>query len=201
MAHHQGMSLLALAWTCCWTARCSGASSRTAPSGHRAAAAGAHAQGRRPFPHRRRGHGPQRPRPRRREPLRVFTTPDTPVARGAAAVQRALPRDAHQRRRRLQPLAGPGGDPLARGPTCDDWGSFCYLRDVETGEFWSTAHQPTRAKSDQLRGHLPRAAPSSAAATTAASRPHRDQRVSPEDDIELRRVRLTNRTDRAAASS
>ena len=27
--------------------------------------------------------------------------------------------------------------------TCDNWGSFCYIRDVRTGEFWSTAYQPT----------------------------------------------------------
>lgn len=27
--------------------------------------------------------------------------------------------------------------------TCDHWGTFCYIRDVESGEFWSTAHQPT----------------------------------------------------------
>src|SRR5207237_3547763 len=27
--------------------------------------------------------------------------------------------------------------------TCDNWGSFCYLRGVTTGEFWSTAYQPT----------------------------------------------------------
>ena len=29
--------------------------------------------------------------------------------------------------------------------TKDDWGSFCYLRDVESGEIWSAAHQPTGA--------------------------------------------------------
>jgi hypothetical protein len=28
-------------------------------------------------------------------------------------------------------------------PTRDCWGTFCYLRDVETGAFWSSAHQPT----------------------------------------------------------
>src|SRR5688572_32167336 len=28
-------------------------------------------------------------------------------------------------------------------PTRDGWGTFCYLRDVASGEFWSTAHQPT----------------------------------------------------------
>ncbi len=27
--------------------------------------------------------------------------------------------------------------------TCDNWGTFCYIRDVESGEFWSTAYQPT----------------------------------------------------------
>lgn len=27
--------------------------------------------------------------------------------------------------------------------TCDHWGSFCYLRDEQSGEIWSTAYQPT----------------------------------------------------------
>src|SRR5205085_6141469 len=27
--------------------------------------------------------------------------------------------------------------------TSDNWGSFCYMRDEASGEFWSTAHQPT----------------------------------------------------------
>ena len=27
--------------------------------------------------------------------------------------------------------------------TCDNWGTFCYIRDVTSGEFWSTAYQPT----------------------------------------------------------
>ncbi|MEO8341959.1 MAG: glucoamylase family protein, partial [Nitrospirota bacterium] len=27
--------------------------------------------------------------------------------------------------------------------TCDGWGTFVYLRDLETGDFWSTAYQPT----------------------------------------------------------
>jgi cellobiose phosphorylase len=28
--------------------------------------------------------------------------------------------------------------------TCDNWGTFCFLRDVASGQFWSTAYQPTR---------------------------------------------------------
>ena len=27
--------------------------------------------------------------------------------------------------------------------TCDNWGNFCYLRDVASGEFWSNTYQPT----------------------------------------------------------
>lgn len=76
--------------------------------------------------------------------------------------------------------------------TCDNWGSFCYLRDVATREFWSTAHQPTLKppkhyeaifSEDRVEFH------------------RRDNEydtrleiaVSPEDDIELRRLRITNR--------
>ena len=32
--------------------------------------------------------------------------------------------------------------------TCDNWGSFCYIRDLETGEFWSSGHQPTIKQAD-----------------------------------------------------
>ena len=33
--------------------------------------------------------------------------------------------------------------------TCDNWGSFIYLRDVASGEFWSAAHQPTLKRGDR----------------------------------------------------
>ncbi len=36
--------------------------------------------------------------------------------------------------------------------TCDNWGTFCYLRDESSGEFWSTAYQPTRKRWGTLRG-------------------------------------------------
>src|SRR5690606_113819 len=32
--------------------------------------------------------------------------------------------------------------------TRDPWGSFCFLRDVESGVFWSTAYQPTAGTVD-----------------------------------------------------
>jgi len=75
--------------------------------------------------------------------------------------------------------------------TCDSWGSFAYLRDTETGTFWSTAHQPTQWKSDHYEAIF---------SEGRAEFRRRDQGidcyteivVSPEDDIELRRLRITN---------
>ncbi len=75
--------------------------------------------------------------------------------------------------------------------TCDYWGTFLYLRDVTTGEFWSAAYQPTlratknyeaiftqaRAEFRQRHGNLEL---------------HTELSVSPEDDVELRRVTMTN---------
>ena len=42
--------------------------------------------------------------------------------------------------------------------TCDNWGTFCYLREVASGKFWSTAHQPTLKRAGELRGDLLRGA-------------------------------------------
>ena len=38
--------------------------------------------------------------------------------------------------------------------TRDNWGTFCYLRDEASGEFWSTAYQPTLQASRTLRSDL-----------------------------------------------
>ncbi|MBC5785329.1 cyclic beta 1-2 glucan synthetase [Ramlibacter sp. USB13] len=76
--------------------------------------------------------------------------------------------------------------------TTDAWGSFCYLRDLDTGTFWSAAHQPARWKADHSetiftegRAEFRRVDQGIDAYTEIV--------VSPEDDIELRRLRLTNR--------
>ena len=76
--------------------------------------------------------------------------------------------------------------------TSDNWGQFCYLRDVETGEFWSATYQPTLVKPEQFEAIF-----SDARAEFRVREQNYDAHteivVSPEDDIELRRVRLTNR--------
>jgi cyclic beta-1,2-glucan synthetase len=76
--------------------------------------------------------------------------------------------------------------------TCDNWGSFCYLRDVASGEFWSNTHQPTLKEAKRYSVLF------SEGRVEFRRRDldfdtHTVITVSPEDDIELRRVRITNR--------
>jgi cellobiose phosphorylase len=80
--------------------------------------------------------------------------------------------------------------------TRDSWGAFCYLRDAQTGEFWSTAHQPTLQPADDYKAIFSEARVEFRR-TDHGIEAHTEIVVSPEDDIELRRVRLTNRSNRA----
>ncbi|MGH8761679.1 MAG: GH36-type glycosyl hydrolase domain-containing protein [Nitrosospira sp.] len=76
--------------------------------------------------------------------------------------------------------------------TCDSWGSFCYLRDVASGEFWSNTHQPT-LKEAKRYGVLFSEGRVEFRRRDLDFDTHTEITVSPEDDIELRRVRITNR--------
>ncbi|MEE8429513.1 MAG: cyclic beta 1-2 glucan synthetase, partial [Gammaproteobacteria bacterium] len=75
--------------------------------------------------------------------------------------------------------------------TTDCWGTFIYLRDRDTGRYWSSAYQPTLVKPDHYEAIFVQA---------RAEYRRRDQdieayteiSVSPEDDVEIRRVTLTN---------
>jgi cellobiose phosphorylase len=76
--------------------------------------------------------------------------------------------------------------------TCDNWGSFCYLRDVASGKFWSSAHQPALKRAEAYEAIF------SEGRAEFRRRDHgydvhTEIVVSPEDDIELRRLRITNR--------
>ncbi|MHB8535567.1 MAG: GH36-type glycosyl hydrolase domain-containing protein [Sulfuricaulis sp.] len=77
--------------------------------------------------------------------------------------------------------------------TRDNWGTFCYLRDVASGEFWSTAYQPTLKQAESYTAIF------SEGRAEFRRRDHDFDThveivVSPEDDIELRRVHITNRS-------
>ena len=38
--------------------------------------------------------------------------------------------------------------------TCDDWGSYVFLRDVRSGDVWSAGFQPSGAEPDSYRRRL-----------------------------------------------
>src|SRR5690606_20307756 len=79
--------------------------------------------------------------------------------------------------------------------TRDHWGSFCYLRDVDSGEYWSAAHQPTCVPVDQYEAIF-----SDAKAEFRGRKhgfnTHLEIAISAEDDIELRRLTVRNRSRR-----
>ncbi|MEO7251436.1 MAG: glucoamylase family protein, partial [Arenimonas sp.] len=77
--------------------------------------------------------------------------------------------------------------------TSDNCGTFCYLRDVASGEFWSTSLQPSIRKPTGYEAIF------SDARAEFRSREkdfdvHAEIVVSPEDDIELRRTTILNRS-------
>ncbi len=80
-------------------------------------------------------------------------------------------------------------------PTRDGWGTFIYFRDRQRGEIWSAAHQPMRTAGECYE-----------AIFSQGRAEFRDRHgdiehyleisVSPEDDVEVRRVTLTNHSSR-----
>jgi cyclic beta-1,2-glucan synthetase len=76
--------------------------------------------------------------------------------------------------------------------TSDNWGMFCYLRDVTSGEFWSSAHQPT-LKRPELYEAIFSDARAEFRVRERDFDTHTEIVVSPEDDIELRRLHVSNR--------
>ena len=79
--------------------------------------------------------------------------------------------------------------------TRDHWGSFCYLRDVRSGAVWSAGHLPVPGKPQSYEVALSeekaefRRSDSGIVTRTEVI-------VSPEDNTELRRIRVTNNTNR-----
>jgi cellobiose phosphorylase len=76
--------------------------------------------------------------------------------------------------------------------TCDNRGNFCYLRDVSSGEFWSNTYQPT-LKEAKRYGVIFSEGRVEFRRRDLDFDTHTEITVSPEDDIELRRLHITNR--------
>jgi cyclic beta-1,2-glucan synthetase len=75
--------------------------------------------------------------------------------------------------------------------TRDCWGTFVYLRDVATGEIWSAAHQPTLRGSTGSEAIFTQSR-AEFRQVQADFQIHTEISVSPEDDVELRRITITN---------
>lgn len=77
--------------------------------------------------------------------------------------------------------------------TCDNWGSFCYIRNLDTNKLWSNTHHPTLKEADSYtavfsQGRIEYRRRDDGIET------YTEIIVSPEDDIEIRRIHLTNRS-------
>ena len=75
--------------------------------------------------------------------------------------------------------------------TCDNWGSYVFLRDARAGAVWSAGYQPSGTRPDSYEvafseGRVEIIRHDGAITTTL------EVAVSPEDDAEVRRVSITN---------
>jgi len=126
-------------------------------------------------------------------PVRSFGTPDTPVpevqllSNGRYHVMITNSGGGYSRWKDIAVTR------WREDGTCDNWGTFCYIRDTASGEFWSTAYQPTLKQPERYEAIF------SEARVEFRRRDHEFEMhteiaVSPEDDAEVRRIRILNRS-------
>ena len=126
-------------------------------------------------------------------PVRVFSSPDTPIpevqllSNGRYHVMVTNAGGGYSRWKDMAVTR------WREDSTCDNWGTFCYIRDVTSGEFWSTAYQPTLKQSDHYEAIFSEARAEFRVRKHGLDT-HTEIAVSPEDDIELRRITVTNRS-------
>jgi cyclic beta-1,2-glucan synthetase len=77
--------------------------------------------------------------------------------------------------------------------TCDDWGLFSYIRDVSNGHYCSTSYQPTGDSAKSFKAVFSESHVEFNR-TEGVLDMHTEVVVSPEDDIEIRRLRIHNRS-------
>jgi cellobiose phosphorylase len=77
--------------------------------------------------------------------------------------------------------------------TRDCWGTFVFIRDLATGDFWSTAYQPTLRTTQDYEAIFTQSR-AEFRHFHADLDIHTEISVSPEDDVELRRITINNRS-------
>jgi len=127
--------------------------------------------------------------------MRVFTDPNTPIpevhllSNGSYHVMATNAGGGYSRWRDLAVTR------WREDATSDGWGTFIYLRDRDSGRYWSSAYQPTRRKADHYEAIFVQAR-AEYRRRDQAIEAHTEISVSPEDDVEIRRVTLTNLSSR-----
>ena len=130
-------------------------------------------------------------------PIRVFTTPDTPVpevqllSNGRYHVMVTNAGGGYSRWNELAITR------WREDGTRDNWGNFCYIRDLPSSTVWSTTFQPTLKRPDHYEaifseGRAEFRRRDSLNSGEGVFETYTDIVVSPEDDIELRRTKITN---------
>jgi cyclic beta-1,2-glucan synthetase len=128
--------------------------------------------------------------------MRVFTNPNTPIpevhllSNGRYHVMATHAGGGYSRWRELAVTR------WREDATSDCWGTFIYLRDHDTGRYWSTAHQPTLRTAEHYEAIFVQAR-AEYRRRDQAIETHTEISVSPEDDVEIRRVTLTNLSSRS----
>ena len=126
-------------------------------------------------------------------PIRLFSSPDTPnpqvqlLSNGRYHVMITNAGGGYSRWKDLAVTR------WREDRTLDHWGTFCYIRDVSSRAFWSPTHQPTLQRSRRFEAIFSEGRAEFRAANHNYDT-HTEIAVSLEDDIELRRVRITNRS-------
>ncbi|WP_026309544.1 glycoside hydrolase family 94 protein [Niabella aurantiaca] len=125
--------------------------------------------------------------------MRVLTTPNTPIpetqllSNGRYSLMISNSGGGYSR------WKGIALNRWREDTTRDNWGIFCYIKDLGTGHFWSNTHQPALRKSKSYetvfsQGHVVFRRVDDGFETKT------DVVISPEDDVEIRRIRITNRS-------
>jgi cyclic beta-1,2-glucan synthetase len=126
-------------------------------------------------------------------PIRVYTSPDSPIpelqllSNGRYHVMVTNSGGGFSRWKNIAVTR------WREDSTCDDWGMFCYIRDAISGDVWSTAYQPTHKGSNRYEAIFSEARAEFRRRDHGIDT-HTEIAVSPEDDIELRRITVTNRS-------
>jgi cyclic beta-1,2-glucan synthetase len=191
MAHHQGMSFLSLAYLLLDRPMQERFESDPALQATLLLLQERIPKVTRTYPHRAQFSDAHTRSTNQEAPLRVFSTPHTPapevqlLSNGSYHVMITNSGGGYSRWKDIAVTR------WHEDSTRDNWGTFCYVRDVTSDEVWSVAHQPTLKPSEDYEAIF------SESRVEFRRRDHNidthtEIAVSPEDDIEVRRIRITN---------